>query len=82
MFGLVALGQDKFSARVSTGGEKRTPEGRFFFLAILGGSLGVYAGMMLFRHKTKKMYFILGIPLLMVQQFLILYFFYVHFLSI
>jgi uncharacterized membrane protein YsdA (DUF1294 family) len=56
------------------GGERdRTPEGLLFFLAAAGGSLGVYAGMLTFRHKTKKWYFQLGIPLLILQNLTTLY---------
>lgn len=46
----------------------RISEGRLFFLATVFGSLGVYLGMFVFRHKTKKWYFLIGIPLLFVQN--------------
>lgn len=46
----------------------RTPEGLLFFMAAAFGSIGVYAGMLTFRHKTKKWYFQLGIPLLILQN--------------
>jgi uncharacterized membrane protein YsdA (DUF1294 family) len=46
----------------------RTPEGILFFLAAAGGSLGVYLAMQLFRHKTRKWYFQIGIPLLILQN--------------
>lgn len=46
----------------------RTAEGLLFFLAIAFGSLGVYLAMLVFRHKTKKWYFQLGIPLLILQN--------------
>jgi len=52
---------------------ERTPEGFIFFLAALFGSIGVYAGMLVFRHKTQKWYFQLGIPLLILQNFATLY---------
>lgn len=51
----------------------RIPEGYIFFIAILFGSVGVYAGMLLFRHKTKHWYFQLGIPLLILQNAATLY---------
>jgi len=47
---------------------ERAPEGFMFFLAAMFGSLGVYLGMLAFRHKTRKWYFQLGIPMLMVQN--------------
>ncbi len=46
----------------------RTPEGLLFFFAAAFGSVGVYLAMQLFRHKTKKWYFQLGIPLLILQN--------------
>lgn len=47
---------------------KRISEGMMFFLAAAGGSLGVYLGMFAFCHKTRKWYFLIGIPLLMIQN--------------
>lgn len=47
---------------------ERISEGMLFFLAAAFGSMGVYAGMFAFRHKTQKWYFILGIPLLVIQN--------------
>jgi uncharacterized membrane protein YsdA (DUF1294 family) len=46
----------------------RIPEGHIFFLAAAFGSVGVYLGMLLIRHKTRHWYFQLGIPLLMIQN--------------
>jgi uncharacterized membrane protein YsdA (DUF1294 family) len=54
-------------------GAERISEGMLFFLAAAFGSLGVYAGMFTFRHKTRKWYFIIGIPLLMAQNLAFLY---------
>lgn len=47
---------------------KRISEGMLFFLAAAFGGLGVYAGMFVFRHKTRKWYFLIGIPLLIMQN--------------
>lgn len=46
----------------------RVPEKRFFLVALLGGSPGVYAGMFTFRHKTKHVSFLLGIPCIFAFQ--------------
>ncbi|NTW75544.1 MAG: DUF1294 domain-containing protein [Candidatus Moranbacteria bacterium] len=54
-------------------GSERISEGVLFFLAAAFGSLGVYAGMFTFHHKTRKWYFIIGIPLLMAQNLAFLY---------
>ena len=47
---------------------RRIPEGKIFFMASVFGSVGVYLGMLAFRHKTKKWYFKIGIPLLILQN--------------
>ena len=57
-------------------GAKRISEGMLFFLAAIFGSFGVYAGMFVFRHKTKKWYFIIGIPILMAENSATLYLLY------
>ena len=44
----------------------RIPEARLMSIALSGGCFGVYAGMMLFRHKTKHSKFRLGVPLIIV----------------
>lgn len=72
--GLFCMAQDKALARAGVTGRQRTPEGLLFLLAILGGSIGIYAGMFLFRHKTQKLYFIIGLPLLLLQQGMLLFF--------
>jgi uncharacterized membrane protein YsdA (DUF1294 family) len=55
------------------GDVERIPEGVLFFLATIGGGTGIYAGMFLLRHKTRKWYFALGIPLLIVQNLAVVY---------
>ncbi len=55
------------------GNTERTPEGLLFFMATIFGAAGVYVGMLTFRHKTKKWYFQLGIPLLILQNLATLY---------
>jgi len=55
---------------------ERVSEGVLFFLATLFGSLGVYAGMFVFHHKTRKWYFLVGIPLLIIQNLASIYLVY------
>lgn len=69
---LLVMGRDKQLSRRG-GDADRTPEGLMFFLGSAGGALGVYAGMHLFRHKTRKWYFQLGIPLLIIQNAALVY---------
>jgi uncharacterized membrane protein YsdA (DUF1294 family) len=68
---------DKNAARA---GDWRGSEGALFFLAIFFGGLGIYLGMVTFHHKTRKWYFYLGIPLIMIQNFCSLYLLY-HFIA-
>ena len=62
---------DKLQARKQNA--ERISEGMLFFLAAAFGSVGVYAGMFAFHHKTRKVIFILGIPLLMAENCATLY---------
>ena len=55
------------------GATERIPEGILFFLAAAAGAIGIYAAMHLLRHKTRKWYFQIGIPLLIVQNAATLY---------
>ena len=57
-------------------GANRISEGFLFFMATIFGSIGVYMGMFMFRHKTRKWYFIIGIPFLIVQNCTFLYIVY------
>ena len=49
-------------------GAWRIPEATLMWTAILGGSIGSLLGMYLFRHKTRHLKFILGIPLILILQ--------------
>ena len=49
-------------------GKWRIPEAVLFGLAVIGGSLGAYAGMKVFHHKTRKYAFVGFIPILLVAQ--------------
>lgn len=46
----------------------RVLEATLFLSAILGGSIGAWLGMYTFRHKTKHLRFVVGIPLIFVLQ--------------
>lgn len=48
--------------------ELRTPEKTLLILSALGGSVAMFITMLLIRHKTKHVKFMLGIPLIMVVQ--------------
>ena len=64
--GLIIMKIDK---RKSIKHQWRVPEARIFIISILGGSVGVFAGMHLFHHKTKHPKFVIGIPAIITLQF-------------
>ena len=45
-------------------GKYRIPESRLLLIAILGGSIGAWLGMLIFHHKTKKKKFSVTVPIL------------------
>ena len=63
--GLLIMGIDKRKARKNAW---RISEKTFFIVSLIGGSIGVWAGMYTFRHKTKHWYFVIGIPLILILQ--------------
>lgn len=65
IIGFLMMGLDKRKAKKQT---YRIPERTFWGLAILGGAVGILAGMKQFRHKTKHRSFTAGIPLLIIIQ--------------
>lgn len=65
LFTFAVYGEDKRRAAKHLW---RIPEHTLFVLALLGGSVGALAGMYVFRHKTRKMKFRMGIPLIVICQ--------------
>lgn len=49
----------------------RISEATLFLVAAIGGSLGSIAGMYTFRHKTKHLNFLLGMPLILAVQIIL-----------
>ena len=56
---------DKIKARKNLW---RIPEKTLMGAALMGGSIGAYAGMQIFRHKTKHPKFYIGIPVILALQ--------------
>lgn len=46
----------------------RIPEARLLLISGIGGSIGMLAGMYLFRHKTLHPKFTIGVPLILAAQ--------------
>ena len=68
---LIIMGIDKKHAR-SRG--MRFPEKLLLLIALIGGSIGIYAGMWIFTHKTRKKIFLYGVTLFIALQFIIIIF--------
>ena len=58
-------GIDKYKARK---GRWRISEATLLMMAVIGGSIGAWAGMRLWHHKTMHKKFKYGIPLIIILQ--------------
>jgi len=59
-------------------GKWRISEAALLTLALIGGGIGSIAGMYIFRHKTKKLRFSVGIPAILIFEIAVaIYFIFV-----
>ena len=65
------MGVDKSRARRKAW---RISEKALFSCALIGGSIGMIAGMYAFRHKTKHWYFKYGLPAILLVQVMLMSF--------
>ena len=65
IIGFFAMLIDKEKAKR---GSWRIPEKTLFMFTFLGGGIGTIAGMYLFRHKTKKLRFTIGFPVILITE--------------
>ena len=65
IIGFALFGMDK---RRAVRQAWRIKESTLFIIAIIGGSVGCMIGMHVFRHKTKHMKFVIGMPLILILQ--------------
>jgi uncharacterized membrane protein YsdA (DUF1294 family) len=61
----IIYGIDKFKAKKS---KWRIPESTLLLLALIGGSIGAWLGIKVWRHKTLHKKFYIGIPLIIITQ--------------
>ncbi|WP_099191538.1 DUF1294 domain-containing protein [Tepidibacter mesophilus] len=73
IYGFIITGVDKRKARRR---QFRTKELSFFVSSLLGGALGVVMGMTVFRHKTQKREFYIGIPSIFLLNLVVLFLIY------
>ncbi|MBR5733228.1 MAG: DUF1294 domain-containing protein [Lachnospiraceae bacterium] len=69
--GLIIMKADKAKAEKN---KWRIKAATLFLISAIGGSLGTWAGMYLFRHKTKHWYFVVGMPLILILHIALLVF--------
>ena len=62
---ILLYGIDKYKAKK---GRWRISEATLLLIAVIGGSIGAWAGMRLWHHKTKHKKFKYGIPLIIIMQ--------------
>lgn len=62
---LILYGIDKWKAKHNMW---RIPEATLIILAAVGGSIGAFAAMKLFHHKTMHKKFYIGVPVIIILQ--------------
>lgn len=65
LIGILIMLIDK---RKAMKGSWRIPEKSLLIVAMLGGSIGTMIGMYWFRHKTKKLKFTIGFPVILITE--------------
>ena len=65
----IAFGIDKWRAQNNAW---RIPEATLFLLSIIGGSIGAEIGMHVWHHKTRHLSFIIGIPIILLLQIIVI----------
>lgn len=61
----VCYGLDKLKAKRNA---RRISERALLLLALVGGSVGAWLGMLVWRHKTKHTMFSIGVPVMLLLQ--------------
>ena len=69
IIGFLAMFIDKRKAKK---GAWRIPEKTLFLIAVLGGGIGTIAGIYCFRHKTQKLIFTIGMPVILICEILLI----------
>ena len=68
LIGFYMMWSDKRRAKW---GKWRIPEQTLFIVTALGGGIGTIAGMYVFRHKTKKLKFTIGLPVILILEIIL-----------
>ena len=59
--------------RAAVKGTWRVKENTLLLISALGGSPAMYLTMLLIRHKTRKPKFMVGIPIILIAELIIIY---------
>lgn len=59
-------------------GKWRIQEKTIFMVTTLGGGIGTILGMYIFRHKTKKLQFTIGLPVITILEIIGFVYYFVH----
>ena len=68
LIGFFIMWLDKHKARK---GSWRIPEKTLFIITAIGGGIRTTTGMFVFRHKTKKLNFLIGFPFITVLEIIL-----------
>lgn len=72
VIGFLIMYVDKQKAKK---GKWRIQEKTLFIVTALGGGIGTIAGMKVFRHKTQKVAFVIGFPLITILEIITVIYF-------
>ena len=75
LLAFVLFGVDKYKAKR---GQWRISEWRLMLLSLFGGAAGALCGMYVWRHKTQHKLFVIGVPLLVILHFTLLYYLFLR----
>lgn len=68
LIGFFIMWLDKHKARK---GSWRIPEKTLFIITAIGGGIGTTVGMFVFRHKTKKLNFLIGFSFIAILEIIL-----------
>lgn len=72
-FGIFVVGFDKLQKKHSPW---KIPTPAFLGFSIVGASVGVLLGMLMFRHKLNRKWMTIGVPVILVAQIIAVFFLY------
>ena len=70
IFAIVITVADKIKAKKY---KRRIPERQLFIVAGLGGAFSMFITMLIIRHKTRHKRFMIGLPIIFILQFALIY---------